>query len=138
MGHRALEKKQKEKERENEPHVQREEKEEKPPSKLELKYAAVVNQSGYNEYTRLYQDKLKKMKLLDTSVKENKDYFRRMKAMIQAEKDSEKQKKMLEEFRAIFNERKENIKQYKNQSASIAAELKVIKQRINTYVIQQR
>merc|ERR1712154_540723 len=105
---------------------------------LELKYGAIGTQMDYTKYDRLYQDKFNQMVALQKSVNENKDYFKRMRAMIQDEGNADKKAGMLEEFRAIFNERKSNIKQYKNEIVSISNELKVIKQRINTYVIQKQ
>merc|ERR1712173_496323 len=109
-----------------------------PTQKFEAHYKAISNASTYSEYDRLYEEKFSKMTLLRKSVNENKEYFKKMRAMIKAEVDEKKQGQMMGEFRTIFNQRKENIMQYKNEAASIHIELKVIKQRINTYVIQQQ
>ena len=105
---------------------------------VEEKYDLIRDQAGYDEYDKLYQDKFAMANKYLQSVKENMDYFKNMKALIKGEQDKEKQLKMTNEFRQIFNERKQGIHDMKKMAASLQIELRVLKKRINLYVTEQQ
>mmetsp|Transcript_1479 Transcript_1479/g.2352 ORF Transcript_1479/g.2352 Transcript_1479/m.2352 type:complete len:433 (+) Transcript_1479:1147-2445(+) len=105
---------------------------------FEEKYETVSDEIRYNEYNNVYNDKFNSVQKWLASIKENKEYFHRMKKMIHDEQDQERQKQMKAEFRSIFNQRASGIKQMEKAVERTKLELTVIKNRINDYVQLQQ
>lgn len=105
---------------------------------FEDEYDIIDTEMVYNRYNQLYEEKARSIQKWVNSIKQNSEYFNKMKGLIKSEKDTDKKLKMRAEFRKIYEERAGSIKKMKAAVAKTNIELQVIKNRINDYVSQQR